>query len=509
MSARLEARSWGLRSDSLTGAAIVAAFAAAGLLAGYVIASGQPIPIALVFGAIVGVALLNALPLVVWIVLVGTLLVGGPVIMFVPGLEKAAWLFSVLGFLLAGAAVLHPVVGRRRLPGPTPGFIALAVALVVFGVLSLLYSGGPLGEGARAIKRYYQYFGLMFALAVVPFTPSLIRRWWSFVVVVAIVQVPFTLAQRIFLVPALEGRPGVYPLDLVVGTMEGSLSGGGASSVMALLVVFAISYLLSLYREGLLPWARFALGAVALAIPLVVGEVTLIVVLAPIALAGVFHDILRVSPLRALGGLLLAASIAGAGGWIYLALNAEPGWTITDSFNAAIAYNFGTTGYFGGGSLNRTSVLPHWFQNHGLHDPLALVFGHGLGASFGGPLETEPGHMNLRYAGSYIGLTAASSLLWDLGLLGLSVYALIHLAAAHAAMVLTRAANPGFDRAFCRALLAMSWMLIVMLFYSNGPISVPSQQVLSALALGLIAWRQRGGHLAGSDASGSHPAPGR
>ncbi|MBW7926344.1 MAG: hypothetical protein H3C59_16675, partial [Burkholderiaceae bacterium] len=97
MSARLEARSWGLRSDSLTGAAIVAAFAAAGLLAGYVIASGQPIPIALVFGAIVGVALLNALPLVVWIVLVGTLLVSGPVIMFVPELEKAAWLFSVLG----------------------------------------------------------------------------------------------------------------------------------------------------------------------------------------------------------------------------------------------------------------------------------------------------------------------------------------------------------------------------------------------------------------------------
>ncbi len=345
MSARLEARSWGLRSDSLTGAAIVAAFAAAGLLAGYVIASGQPIPIALVFGAIVGVALLNALPLVVWIVLVGTLLVSGPVIMFVPELEKAAWLFSVLGFLLAGAAVLHPVVGRRRLPGSTPGFITLAVALVMFGVLSLLYSGGPLGEGVRAIKRYYQYFGLAFALAVVPFAPALVQRWWTFVVFLAFVQVPFAIFQRIFLVPTLEGRPNVIPIDIVVGTMEGSLWGGGSSSVMALLLVFAIAYLLAAYREGAVRGTRFALAVVVLAIPLVVGDVTVVVILLPLAFAAVLHDLVRVSPLRALGALAVAASVAAAGVWVYLALNAEPGRTIADSFDAVIAYNFGTTGY--------------------------------------------------------------------------------------------------------------------------------------------------------------------
>lgn len=498
---RLEAGVAGLRPDSLTGAAIVAAFAAAALLAGYVIASGRPIPIALVLGAIVGIALLNALTLVIWIVLVGTLLVSGPVIMFVPGLEKAAWLFSVLGFLLAGAAVLHPVVGRSRLPGSAPSFIVVALALVVLSLLSLVYTGGSFSEGVRALKRYYQYFGLAFALAVVPFTPATVRRWWVFVVSLAFLQIPFAIYQRIILVPMREGMPNVDAIDIVVGTMEGSLQGGGSSSVMALLVVFAIACLLAAYREGALRGAGLALAIVALAIPLVVGEVTLIVILLPIALGAVFQDLVRVSPLRALGALAAAASVAVAGWWVYLMLNVEPGRTIADSFNAVVAYNFGTTGYYGGGSLNRTSVYTHWFQHHGLDDPIALVFGHGLGSSFGGLYEPDPGHMDLRYSGLYIGLTAASSLLWDLGLFGLSLYVLLHLAAVRLALVLVRSAHPGFDRTFCRALFAMSLMLFVMLFYSNGPISVPSQQVLTALTLGLIAWRQRVGRRTGQEIS--------
>lgn len=491
---RLDARPIGLRPDSLTAAAIVAAFAAAGVLAGVVVASGRPIPIALVLGTIVGIALLSTLSLVVWIVLAGTLLVSGPVVMFVPGLEKMTWLFSMLGLLLAGGALLHSAVGRKRLPGEMPGFILLAAAVAGLGLLSLLHSDGSLSEGVRAAKRYYQYFGLAFALAVVPFAPAVVRRWWIFVVALAFVQVPFTIYQRIFLVPLLEGRPNVVPIDIVVGTMEGSLWGGGSSSVMALLVVCAIAFLLAAYRDGLLGRAKLGLAILVLATPLVIGEVTLLVVLLPLAFAAVFHDLIRMSPLRALGALALASSIAAAGGWFYLMINAAPGDSLADIVDGLIAYNFGSAGYFGGSSLNRTSVYTYWLQNHGLADPVALVFGHGLGSSFGGLNEPDPGHMDLRHSGLYIGLTAASSLLWDLGLLGFSLYAILHVTVARAALALTRSASKGFDRAFCRALFAMSLMLIAMLVYSNGAISVPSQQVLTALTLGLIAWRQRGGH---------------
>lgn len=487
---RVDDRLGQVRPDTLTVTAIVTAFMVAALLAGYVIASGRPIPIALTLGAVAGVALLNALPLVIWIVLIGVLLVSGPLLMFVPALDKASWLFSILGFFLTAAAVLHPAVGRERFTKPLPSFVLIAVLLFAFGVVSLAYSGGPLSEGIRAGKRYFQFFGLLFILAVVPFTPALVRRWWGFVVLLAVVQLPFAIYQRILLVPAREGMPGLVPIDIVVGTMEGSLKGGGNSGVMALLLIFVLAYLLAAYREGMLPTRRLLPLALAVIGPLALGQVNLIVVLIPIALAAVYFDLVRRRPLHFILGALVAIPLIATTILAYIMMEAEPGQTLWTIIEGVVSYNFGEKGYYLTG-LNRTSVYPYWLQHHGLSDPVTLLFGHGLGSSFGGLLEPDPGHMDKAHARMYIGLTAASAVLWDLGLTGFLMMLALYLSAARHASQLTQLASAGFDRAFCRALHVMALMLAVMLFYSNAPISVPSQQVLMALTHGLIAWRWR------------------
>ena len=495
-----------LRSDTFTVAAIVAAFVMAGLLAGYVIASGQPIPIALTLGAIAGIAMLNALPLVLWLILPGVLLISGPLFMFVPALEKAGWLFSILGFFLTGAAMLYPAVGRDRFARPLPAFVVMAILLMVFGLLSMLYSGGPLSEGVRAGKRYFQFFGVLFILAVVPFPPALIRGWLRFLIALAVVQLPFAVYQRFALVPLLEGKPGVFPLDIVVGTMEGSLGGGGSSSVMVLLLVFVLSYLLAATREGILSIRWLLLLALVVTAPLPLGEVTIIAVLLPLAVITIYLDLIRSRPLRFLLVASFALALLATAGWAFMAINAGPGQSVASTIEAIIAYNFGETGYFGGISLNRTSVYPYWLQQQSLSDPVSLLFGHGLGSSFGGVSEPNPGHMDQTHARLFIGLTAASSVLWDLGLVGFLVFTGLFLSAARYASRLTSLARPGFDRAMCRALHAMALMLIVMFFYSNAPIALPSQQVLSALTLGLIAWRWRSEVRPKTMAGGSHVA---
>ncbi len=479
-----------LRHDSLTTGAIVAAFVAAGVLAGYVIASGEPIPIALTLGAIAGVALLNALPLVIWAVLVGVMLISGPVTMFVPALVKAGWLFSLLGFFLVGAAILYAAVGRERFARPLPAFVVMAILLLAFGLLSMLYSGGPLSEGIRAGKRYFQFFGILFVLAAVPFPPALVRRWWMFLVGLAILQLPFSLYQRIVLLPGREAMPGVVPVDIVVGTMEGSLTGGGSSGVMALLIVLILAFMLSAHRDGILSTTRLLLLAGALVAPLALGQVNVIIVLLPLALAAVYFDLIRRRPLRFVLGVALALPLLAVASLAYLMIDAEPGQTLAAMIDGVIAYNFGDKPYFDQG-LNRTSVYPYWLQQHDLSNPVALLFGHGLGSSFGGVLEPNPGHMDLANARMYIGLTAASSVLWDLGLLGFLLLVALYLSAIRHASQLARLAQPGFDRAFCRTLHAMALMLPAMLLYSNGAIATPSQEVLTALCLGLIAWRWR------------------
>lgn len=487
---RLEDRFPELRHDSLTSGAIIAAFVAAGVLAGYVIASGKPIPIALTLGAIAGVALLNALPLVIWVVLIGVLLFSGPVTMFVPELAKVGWLFSLLGFFLIGAAVLYAAVGRERFTRPLPAFVVMAILLVVYGLLSILYSGGPLSEGIRAGKRYFQFFGILFVLAVVPFPPALVRRWWMFLVGLAILQLPFAIYQRAVLMPGRETMPGVVPVDIVVGTMEGSLTGGGSSGVMALLIVLILSFLLSAHRDGILSTIRLLLLAAALVAPLTLSQVNVIIVLLPLALAAVYFDLIRRRPLRFVLGVVLTLPVLAAASLTYLMIDAEPGQTLAAMIDGVIEYNFGEKPYYDQG-LNRTSVYRYWIQQHDFSNPVALLFGHGLGSSFGGVLEPNPGHMDLANARMYIGLTAASSALWDLGLLGFLLLLALCLSAIRHASQLGRLARPGFDRAFCRALHAMALMLPAMLFYSNGAIATPSQEVVTALCVGLIAWRWR------------------
>ena len=61
-------------------------FLGAGALVGLVVATGNLVLIALVIGAVAGLVLLNALPLAVWLILAGVLLVSGPVAYFVPAL---------------------------------------------------------------------------------------------------------------------------------------------------------------------------------------------------------------------------------------------------------------------------------------------------------------------------------------------------------------------------------------------------------------------------------------
>lgn len=490
MSFHLEDRFGFGRRDTSTVAAIITAFAAAALLAGYVIASGRPVPIAFVLGVILSVALLNALPLVLWIILVGVLLISGPVTMFVPALEKAAWLFSILGFFLVGASMLYPAMGRQRHARTAPPFVMIAVLFLVLGLLSLMYSGGPLPEGIRAGKRYFQFFGILFILAVAPFPPRLVRRWWLFLPALAAIQLPFALYQRVLLVPAREGIPGLIPIDIVVGTMEGSLRGGGNSSVLVLLLILAMSFILALHREKSLSTRRLVLLAMLFVAPMALGEVNLVLVLMPLMLTAVYADLVRRRAIRFLVGVALVLPLIAALGMAYLMIDAQPGQTLASTVESLIEYNFGDKGYFGTG-LNRSTVYTYWVSQHGLSDPVALLFGHGLGSSFGGLLEPDPGHMDRAHSRMFIGLTSASSVLWDLGVVGFLLLLAMYLSAFRHASRLVREAQPGFDRAFCRTLYSMIPVLAVMLLYSNGAISAPSQEVLTALVFGLIAWRWR------------------
>jgi hypothetical protein len=486
-----------LSASRLAPFAVLLAFLGAAAVGGVVVASGNLVLIGLAVGAILGVLLLNAVSVAVWIVLVGTLLLTGPVAMHFPQLGRIAWLFSILGFFLLAASVLYEGTNRDPHRPAMPAFIVLGLLFMVYAIGMLFVSDAGFSQGVSAVKRYFQYWGLMLILAAVPFAPRTVRRWLLLLLALALIQLPFAVYQKIVLVPLRLNMPNfVVPADIVTGTFEGSITGGASSNVMAFFLIAAMAGLLSAYRESMLRRSRLWLLLAVVCAPLAMGETKLAVVMIPAALLIVYADLIKKRPFVFAAGSFAALIVLGALAYSYIVLHSTDGRPLTfeQRVQENLDYNVGSRGHYGGASLNRGNVVQFWWREHGATDPIGTVFGHGLGASAGAGGTDNFGHMDRKYPGYAIGLTTVSALLWEVGLFGTALYLMMFLAAFVAAGRLTARASPGLDRAMCRTLQAVLLMMPAMLLAVDLHLMTPSIQVLTAFTLGLIAWRWRLGH---------------
>ncbi|MDO4232814.1 MAG: hypothetical protein Q4D19_11850, partial [Lautropia sp.] len=477
-----------------------ALFLFAGAVVGLVVATGNLIMIALVVGGIAGLLLLNALPAAVWLLLIGVFLINGPIGYFWPSLAKVSWLFSLLGIFMSGAALLYAVAGSRRFERPMPAFIYFSLVFVLLALVSALLSDGGLGEVASGAKRYFHFWGVMFLLAVIPFTEKQVRNWLLFLLGAGLVQLPLTLYQYLVLMPGVMGfdKPGFVPFDIIVGSFEGSITGGGASSILAMfLVLMALAVFVSWREKILNGFAALALIAVLLT-PLGLGETKIVIIIMPVVLFAAYFDLVAKRPLAFLG-IVIVTLIAGAVlGYLYFTVqvagdmaNMAPDEILRDTFE----YNFGSRGYYATG-VNRLTAVPYWFESQSWNNPLKTLFGTGLGSSYGvDGLVPEPGHMFSLHRGMHIDLLTTSTVLWDVGFVGAVVYFGVFVGAMINVAKCLREATTGFDRMLCRLLMAGLAVTLVMSMYTNTAVLLVSHGFIVSFVLGLVAWRYRHGPL--------------
>ncbi len=480
--------------QQLVSFAVMAGFLFAAVVSGVVVASGNLMLIAMTVGLVIGLVLLSAVPSVVWLILFGTLILTGPLLLFYPQLNRVPWLFSLLGFFLLGAAILYAGTDRRMDRPPLPGFIWIAVIYLPFSLLMLAFSEGSLGVEMTAVKRQFQFWGLMFALAIVPIDKRTIYRWAAFLLFIALLQLPMSLYQYIVLMPMRLNMPNrVVPIDIVAGTFEAELMGGGNSNVMAYFLIVCLVGVLAMWRDKVVSLPMGAALLLLILLPLGLGETKLALVMLPVALLAVYGDLVRKRPVVfALGSVVALVGLAALT-YVYVSVQAvdDRPMTFEQRLDENLQYNFGEAGYYTGASLNRTTVVPYWWNQHGANNPIETMFGHGLGASFSAPGTEAEGHLALRYPGFAIGLTAISTLLWDVGLVGTLMYISILVLAWFTTIRLIAQADPGRDRALLRTLLASISTLMVFLLAGEQPLSAPSMEVLMAITLGMVAWRWR------------------
>jgi hypothetical protein len=223
-------------------------------------------------------------------------------------------------------------------------------------------------------------------------------------------------------------------------------------------------------------------------IPLGLGETKVVVLLIPLVVFVLLRRDFFREPARYLPVILGFCAITMLLGYIYVTVMMKS--TFADVLANTLHYNFEQAGY-GNAYLNRTTVLSFWWERHGWDDPLSLLFGHGLGSSYWSPTNLLTGHVGLQFARYSIDLTAISSMLWDVGLIGVLLYLATIFAAWHTANQVERKSLDAATRADALSIQAALVIILVFLFYNNSAVNILPFQVLIASLLGYLGYLYR------------------
>ncbi|MDP1788083.1 hypothetical protein [Nitrosomonas sp.] len=457
------------------------------MLFGMFAVTANPIIISFAIALIVGVVLSVNPVWIIWLILsLGLLVTGLLPLHFDFITSKAAWGVSLLGFLLMLIALVKVVISSS-VRKDTPAFVWIALVFLLYAVANSLAQWNSIGEFLTGFKRYFQIWGLLFALCWIFFDKQEIHWWKIFVLFVALMQLPFALYERIIYVPIREGLqylyPRMVPIDVVSGTFGATLTGGGASADMAIFLIIILAFLLARWREKVLPVNKVCLFVPIILAPLLLGETKAVILMLPLMFLIVYRQEMFVRLHYWLMGLIFTLIFIYAASYAYL-YNVNPeGKTLVEKIEETVAYNFQDKGH-GELELNRSKVLIFWVEQQGLHDPVSFFFGNGLGSSH----EITGGHVARRYPGYGIGLTAASTLLWDLGIFGFILFITILVSAWRSAEELRIKTTEPEVKADAIAIQAALALFAFSIFYRLSLLEFLSIQIVFTLLLGYLAW---------------------
>ena len=485
------------RSALLTSIAwYLPALALAGML-GAAVALGGKLMTIFAFGAMGGLALLFApIQLVLGFFIVLTFIVVGP-LTSIAQIKQATWApFMIALVLLVRVPMEWHQTSRQRaeLPAgsrkdvsPVMWAIGAYFSLVLVSLLTNLPS--PL-QALVGGKLYVFIWGLFFLLVVSSITLESLERVWKGLLVIAVLQLPFALYQRLFEVPRRYYAKGVTALDAIVGTFPGSAD-GGANGSLAMFCVFSMALALALWRNKVLGSGATFVVVTATLISIALGEVKVILVFFPLAFMVMNRKEIVRRPLHFLGTGAIVLALLGGVLSIYrdASITGQKG-SVLEHIERSFGYILDPNNIQADGEVGRFAALNLWYRD-GRRTPQTFLVGYGPGASQDSTVGR--GVVAARYTPLGINSTSAAGMLWDIGVLGLAVLYTVLIIAFFEALKLSNLTRiPPFHRAALEASAVVMGLVGVMVPYSRDLLTVPQHQTLFLLALfQIVYWHSR------------------
>lgn len=473
------------------GAGIALILVAAALMGG-LIALGSPLLNLLLLGGLSGLAMLaiRPFPMLVIQLVVATLLVGQ--LTYFAGISQAIWIPYGLALLLflrlpdayAGSPFYHSQAGVP--------FMLPVLAFFVLVLLSALINGTSVLQAVVGGKNLLALWSIYLVIALFAVSARQVEKIIHWLIPLALLQLPFVLYQFFFVASSRSSRGGVSGLawDAIVGSFGGDPLSGGASGVMAFSLVSAMLLVIALRRRqqtgsGLL----FCVLAVAM-FCIALAEIKVVMVLFPLGLAVLFFRDIQRRPWIFLLGLVVSAgfmvTVLYAYDAIHYASTGRSSASFVDLFDRAFGYSFDPSVInHETGEMGRMAAFYLWWQDGFSSSLLQGLFGYGPGASRASTIAF--GEIAQRYA-FRIDRSAATQMLWEIGLAGYVLFMGILLAAAATALKLAGkyAADPA-RQATLELVAAVLVMAVPMSAYGKDLIEVPALGLFVMVALGYVA----------------------
>lgn len=461
-----------------------------------------PVFIAFFVALLLGTALVTRPVLLLWLTVLSTLVVAGTVKYFITGFDRIWWVGYGLAAALYVPALLHLIAlnrpPRSRTPSPTR---TLGHALLLFLALILISSvvnKVPLTQFAAASKSWLLYGGLVALFAVVPIGRDTVRRIGVCMLAIASVQILPVLYQFVFVRGRrLElgiGATAAEASDSVVGTFGGSMEGGGNSAALAFLLCISVAFVLLARQRGLLGRALCVCLVLAMVVPLLLMEVKVVFVYLPIVLLYVYRRAIVRNPFGFIAGTLAVIALGVAGLFAYQEIHwNRTGLSLAGNIEKSFSYSFNEEASierYRSGVMTRREALEYWWQEHDLSQPIPILFGHGFGAARTTGLTL--GTVAQPRWPRRIDATGASSLLWELGLVGTTALIAVLITGCVACGRLAKVATLlPWQRTLAGSLQVLLGLAALSVPYRNDiPYAAPMMFLVSG-GLGLSFWLAR------------------
>lgn len=375
----------------------------------------------LLFGLILGLALVfNPYRMIIGLTIM-SLLVAGSFMYFLPSLSGVSWTVTVMGFFFFLKAMTLASFKETKVPG----FLLVMFLFLLLAVFSTGSNLNFIGEVLGSAKNYFQFWSVPVALLFVRLDDWQLKSLLRLLLVIAVLQVPVALVQHFFFI---DYGHRLCPEDSIVGTFGGSSEGGGNSGAQTTFITSILFLLISRVLYNRLGIIKCIMISSVLVIPIIMNETKIFFIYAAIGMAIIFAIEWWRRPAKTFLMLIIISMLAGVILTYYLATthdhsshNATLGNVRSyydQVYSAQLDNKIGTTD-----PLNRIQAIVYWFLENSIHkNPGEFLFGHGLGASRDSGLVH--GHLSRlpRYATKGLSSTTFCSLLWDVGLLGAIAY---------------------------------------------------------------------------------------